>query len=40
MVDFIVLPYGHSFLMNQPAIMRQTLQFLEHGHFSDHDSGP
>lgn len=38
MTAFIVLPYGHSFLMNQPAIMKQTLQFLEYGRFLE--NGP
>ncbi|MDD4817641.1 MAG: alpha/beta fold hydrolase [Victivallaceae bacterium] len=33
--DFLVLPCGHSFMMYNPEIQRQTIAFLENGHF-DH----
>ncbi len=32
--DFAVLPVLHSFMMNDPAVMQQTLRFLEHGYFT------
>jgi pimeloyl-ACP methyl ester carboxylesterase len=32
--DFAVLPVLHSFMMNDPAVMQQTLSFLEHGYFT------
>ncbi len=35
MTDFIVLPYAHSFMMNRPQVIEQTLNFLEQGRF-DH----
>jgi len=35
MTDFIVLPYDHSFMMNRPQVIGQTLNFLEQGRF-DH----
>ncbi len=33
MTDFIVLPYSHTFIMNRPAVIEQTLSFLDNGHF-------
>ena len=33
MADFIVLPYTHSFMMNQPQVIEQTLHFLQRGRF-------
>lgn len=33
MADFIVLPYTHSFMMNQPQVIEQTLHFLQWGRF-------
>ncbi len=32
--DFAVLPVLHSFMMNDPAVMQQTLNFLQQGHFT------
>jgi pimeloyl-ACP methyl ester carboxylesterase len=31
--DFAVLPVLHSFMMNDPTVLKYTLQFLEHGYF-------
>jgi hypothetical protein len=33
MTDFLVLPYAHSFIMNEDAVIFQTLFFLRHGAF-------
>lgn len=33
MTDFLVLPHTHTFIMNSPEVIRQTLRFLEHGSF-------
>jgi len=33
MADFIVLPYTHSFMMNRPQVIEQTLHFLQRGRF-------
>jgi triacylglycerol lipase len=39
MTDFIVLPYSHSFMMNRPQVIEQTLCFLQHGAFQ-HEPQP
>ena len=33
MHDFLVVPHSHTFLMRAPAVIRQTMHFLEHGRF-------
>ncbi len=33
MRDFLELPYGHTFLMNRPEIISQTVHFLKKGFF-------
>lgn len=35
MSDFLVVPYAHTFIMNQKEVMAQTIQFLRHGHFAN-----
>lgn len=34
MVDFLVLPCGHSLIMRKAAVQRQVVHFLRHGHFN------
>ena len=33
MRDFLVVPYGHTFIMMRKVVVEQTLQFLRTGHF-------
>jgi triacylglycerol lipase len=37
MHDFLVVPHSHTFLMRAPAVIRQTMHFLEHGRFEQED---
>ncbi|MCP4492050.1 MAG: alpha/beta hydrolase [Gammaproteobacteria bacterium] len=39
MTDFIILPYNHTFIMNRPAVIDQTLSFLSNGHFQHKEVG-
>lgn len=34
MVEQLVVPYGHFFLMQKADVIRQAFHFLEHGHFA------
>jgi pimeloyl-ACP methyl ester carboxylesterase len=36
MADFIILPYGHAFMMNRRQVIEQTILFLQRGKF-DHE---
>ena len=38
MTDFIVLPYTHTFMMNRPKVIEQTLHFLQRGRFQHESS--
>ena len=33
MHDFLVVPYAHPYIMNEPEVIGQTLHFLRHGRF-------
>ena len=33
MSDFLVLPHGHTFIMNNQEVIEQTIYFLQHGRF-------
>jgi hypothetical protein len=34
MRDFLVVPYGHTFVMNKKEVINQTIFFLQNGRFS------
>jgi pimeloyl-ACP methyl ester carboxylesterase len=34
MQDFLVVPHGHTFVMNKKEVIRQTIFFLQHGRFT------
>ena len=34
MQDFLVVPHSHSFIMNSPVAIEQTIYFLDHGKFN------
>jgi len=34
MTDFLVVPHGHTFIMNYPGVLDQVVHFLRHGHFA------
>ena len=36
MTDFIVLPYGHTFIMDKSEVIHQALYFLKHEQFDHH----
>ena len=40
MTDFLVLPYAHSFIMEEEEVIAQTLHFLRHGLFQRDDTAP
>ncbi len=33
MSDYLVVPHSHTFMMNQPMVIDQTINFLNNGHF-------
>ncbi|MGM0485982.1 MAG: esterase/lipase family protein [Planctomycetota bacterium] len=35
--DFVVVPKGHTFIMDDDAVQEYTLRFLKHGHFISED---
>ncbi len=35
MTDYLVVPHGHTFIMNQPIVIEQTIHFLGYGAFQD-----
>lgn len=39
MADFLVVPYTHTFIMEEPGVILQTLNFLRYGHFQHDRAG-
>lgn len=37
--DFLVVPFGHTFIMARPRVIEQTVAFLERGRFDDPERG-
>jgi hypothetical protein len=40
MRDFLVLPHDHTFIMQEPDVITQTLHFLRNGHFQKPAQAP
>jgi hypothetical protein len=38
MTDFLVLPYTHTFIMDEPEVISQTIHFLRYGRFHRNDA--
>ena len=39
MKEQLVVPYSHTFIMNKPLVIENTICFLQNGHFCEVDSG-
>ena len=35
MTDYLVVPHSHTFMMNRPVVIEQTINFLSQGSFQD-----